>query len=188
MKSLRVLALSATLASAALAALPASAQTAAPAGDAQKLALAQKIATLSKLEGLVLQRMVQAPALNAVEQSRIALQGRVPEDKQKETMKAIANDVQDWVEQVTPTVREAALKDTQVTIVPMLVKNFSVEELQQIVAILESPVRLKFEAMVPDMTRALGNKVAADIGAQMNPKLTALTEKVGTKMRNAAGQ
>jgi hypothetical protein len=163
--------------------LPALAQSA----DAQKQQLAQKIVTLWKPELLVM-TMVQRPAVEAVQQSKIKLQGTIDDAKLNATMAAIQKDAQSFVDQVTPIALASAQKADTDLVVPMLVKEFSVEELQQIVALLESPVRAKFDGFMPRAQKAIGDRVAADAGPKINPKLKELTESVGTKLRHAAGQ
>jgi hypothetical protein len=155
--------------------------------DAQKQKLAQRVVELWKPERVVA-AMVQQPAISAMDQSRIALQGRVDANRQAATLKDIASDVQKYVDEATPIALEAAKKEGQQVVVPLLMKEFSVEELQQIVTMLESPVRAKFDVAMPRLEKALGEKVAADVGPQIDPKLKAMTEAVGTKLRHAAGQ
>lgn len=130
--------------------------------------------------------MVQRPALDAMNQSRIALQGRVSAQKQEATLKDIATDVQKYVDEATPIVRDNATKLKAQVIGPLLTKNFSEEELKQLVAFLESPVKRKFEQLVPEMERAYGEKIAEQSRAQIDPRLQEMTKAVGLKLRAAS--
>lgn len=130
--------------------------------------------------------MVQRPALDAMNQSRIALQGRVSAQKQEATLKDIATDVQKYVDEATPIVRDNATKLKAQVIGPLLAKNFSEEELKQLVAFLESPVKKKFEHLVPEMERAYGEKIAEQSRTQIDPKLQEMTKAVGLKLRAAS--
>jgi hypothetical protein len=161
---------------ACLAALPAHAD--------EKEKLVQKVLTLWHIEDEAIV-MVQRPAADAVNQSRIALQGRVSGPKQEAALKDIAVDVQKYIDEATPIVRDNALKAKGPTLTPLLMQNFSEEELRQLVALLESPVKKKFEGLVPKFERAFGEKIAADSRAAVDPKLAAMTQSVGLKLRAA---
>ncbi len=129
--------------------------------------------------------MVQRPAASAMQQARIALQGRVSAEKRDATLKDIAVDIQKYVDEATPIAREAAHKQVAATVVPMLQQQFTEDELRQLAALLESPVKKKFEQLIPQMERALGEKVAAESHAQIDPKLQTMTQAVGMKLRTA---
>jgi uncharacterized protein len=176
MKFQRTLVSLALAATACLATLPAHAD--------EKEKLVQKVLTLWHIEDEAIV-MVQRPAADAVNQSRIALQGRVSAAKQESTMKEIAVDVQKYIDEATPIVRDNALKVKAPTLTPLLMQNFSEDELRQLVALLESPVKKKFEGLVPKFERAFGEKIAADSRAAVDPKLAAMTQSVGLKLRAA---
>lgn len=129
--------------------------------------------------------MVQRPAADALQQARIALQGRVSATKQEATLKDIAVDVQKYVDEATPIARAAATRLKTPTLGPLLAQNFNEEELRQLIALLESPVKRKFEGLVPQLERAYGQKIAAESSAAIDPKLKALTQNVGLKLRAA---
>jgi hypothetical protein len=46
-------------------------------------------------------------------------------------------------------------------------------------------VKKKFEAMLPEMQKTLGEGVAADTRAVIDPKLQGLKEKIGLRLRAA---
>jgi hypothetical protein len=46
-------------------------------------------------------------------------------------------------------------------------------------------VRAKFEALAPEIQKALGENVAKANQAQVNPKLAALQNKIGLRLRAA---
>jgi hypothetical protein len=162
------------------ASMPVAAQTS---GDA-KAKLVEHILTLWHPEDVVIV-MVQRPAADAMQQARIALQGRVTAERKDAALKAIAVDVQKYIDEATPIAKESAKRQLQQTVAPMLMKEFSEDELKQIVAFLESPVKKKFDQMMPQMERALGEKVAEESRPQIDPKLKELTKSVGLKLRGA---
>jgi hypothetical protein len=164
--------------------LAAGAAAAQPAGD-EKQKLVQHALSLWHVEETAI-AMVQRPALDALQQSRIALQGRVSAQKQEATLKDIATDVQKYVDEATPVVRDNATRLKAQVIGPLLAQNFSEEELKQLVAFLESPVKKKFEQLVPQIERAYGEKIAEQSRPQVDPKLQAMTQAVGLKLRAAS--
>ncbi len=150
--------------------------------DKQKLV--QRVLALWHLEDSAVV-MVQRPAADAMQQARIALQGRVSAAKQEATLRDIATDLQKYVDEATPTVRDSATRLKAPTLAPLLAQNFSDDELRQLIALLESPVKKKFEQLVPQLERAFGERLAAESRAAIDPKLQAMTQNVGLKLRAA---
>ncbi len=158
------------------------------AGDAKpsegKARLIERVLTLWHPEELAIV-MVQRPAADALQQARIALQGRVSAEKRDATIKDMASDVQKYLDEATPVARENAKRAMATTVVPLLSQHFSEDELKQLITLLESPLKKKFEQLLPQMERALGEKVAQDSRAAIDPKLQAMTHAVGLKLRGA---
>lgn len=161
-----------------------SAAQAQPAIDARQ-PLVDKLLTLWHVEDVAVV-MVQRPAASAMEQARIALQGRVSAEKRERTLKDISSDVQTYVDEASPLARASAQRLIKPTLSPLLLQQFNEDELRQIIALLESPVKKKFEKLAPELERTLGERVAADSGAAINPKLHAMTQAVGMKLRAAS--
>jgi hypothetical protein len=101
-------------------------------------------------------------------------------------MRDITNDAKKFIDETSPVVLGSAKKLVPSTVAPLLADRFSEEELVQIIAILESPVRQKFEAMMPEMQKALGEKLAADTRPVIDPKLQDLRQRIGLRLRTAA--
>lgn len=152
--------------------------------SAEKQKLIDRVLTLWKVEDAAV-IMVQRPAADAMQQAGIALQGRVSAEKHKATMKDIATDVQKYIDEATPIVKTNATKLKTPTIGPLLAQNFSEEELRQLIALLESPVKKKFETLLPQFEKAYGEKIAAESRASIDPKLQKMTQDVGLKLRAA---
>jgi hypothetical protein len=131
-------------------------------------------------------RMVQRPAAGAMEQASIALQGRVTQAKREATLKDISTDVQKYIDEATPIARNTALRLKEPVLAPLLAQNFSDDELRQLIVLLQSPVKKKFEQLLPEFDKTFGERVAAESHTQIDPKLKTLTEAVGTKLRAAA--
>jgi DNA-binding TFAR19-related protein (PDSD5 family) len=158
---------------------------AAAAVSPEKQKLIDQVLDLWHIEEVAI-TMAQRPAASALEQSRIALQGRVSAEKQEATLKEIAKDVQKYVDEATPIARDNAMRLKKPVLEPLLAQNFSDDELRQLIALLQSPVKKKFEQLLPSFEKAFGEKVAVQGAPQINPKIKALNEAVGVKLRAAA--
>jgi len=157
-----------------------------PAPDAEKQKAIDRILANVHPENGVIQAL-QRPAIEAMQKSMIAMQTQhVPKERMDKAMKDIAADVQHYVEISTPVVTASAKKLTNQTVGPLLAQNFSADELRQLAAIFESPVKAKFDKLIPQLEVAVGDKVTADVGPAINKNIQALTESVGTKLRIAA--
>lgn len=131
------------------------------------------------------QSMLQAPVGDAVQQARAMLQGRAAPEKRDAAMTDVVGEAKKFMDEAAPLVRASAQKLIPVTVAPLLAERFSEDELGQMVAILQSPVKRKFEAMLPEMQKALGEGVAADTRAEIDPKLQGLKERIGLRLRAA---
>jgi len=156
-----------------------------PAPDAEKQKAIDRILANVHPENGVIQAL-QRPAIEAMQKSMIAMQTQhVPKERMDKAMKEIAADVQHYVEISTPVVTASARKLTNQTVGPILAQNFSADELRQLAAIFESPVKAKFDKLIPQLEVAVGDKVTVDVGPAINKNIQALTESVGTKLRIA---
>jgi uncharacterized protein len=131
------------------------------------------------------QTMLQEPVTAAVQQARAVLQGRASADRRDAAMRDITDDARRFMQEATPVVNKSTAKVAPATVAPLLSERFTEEELRQIIAILESPVKSKFEALVPEMQKAVGEKVAADTREAIDPKLKDLTQRIGLRLRTA---
>lgn len=129
--------------------------------------------------------MLQESVADAVTQARVMLQGRAPEDKREAAMHDISEDAKKFLSEAVPVVKISAQKLVSSTVEPLLAERFTEDELRQIIAILESPVKRKFSEMIPEMQKALGTKVASDTHAVIDPKLQDLRQKIGLRLRVA---
>ena len=159
------------------------AQAATP--DDEKKVLAQKVLSLWHIEDKAIE-MAQKPAQAAISGARSGLQGRLTAAQQDAVMKDITKDVQKYVDEATPLAKSAAQKVKEPILTPLLLQNFSVEELRQLVTFFESPVKKKFEGLVPDFNKAYLEKVSETGLPAIQPKIDILTKEVGLKMRTAA--
>jgi uncharacterized protein len=180
-RTFHTLALAALLGAASLA----HAQSA-PAADADKQKLIDQILTVWHPENSVI-LAVQRPGAEALEKSRIALQqAHLTQAKIDAAMKDISTDVEKYVTTVTPIATASARKNLSSTVVPLLAQNFSVDELKQLLALLQSPVRAKFEGLIPKLNEAVGKKVQEEAGPEINKQIQTMMQSASTKLRIAA--
>ncbi|MTW05019.1 DUF2059 domain-containing protein [Duganella ginsengisoli] len=172
------------------AATPAAAgATAAPAAAAgaippSKQALIDKLLDLWHMENVGL-NMLQVPVSDAVTQAKAVLQGRATDAKRDAAMSEVVTEARKFMEDTVPTVKTSAQKLMPTKVAPLLAERFSEDELKQMIAILESPVKAKFEALLPELQKSLGEAVAADSGPVINPKLQDLKQRIGMRLRAA---
>jgi hypothetical protein len=92
------------------------------------------------------------------------------------------------LDEATPFLRDRALKLAPSTVGPVLEEKFSEDELKQVIAWFESPVKKKYESFGPDLQSALVQKLLAEGGPVLDPKLTALQQKIGNTLRSAGAE
>lgn len=169
-----------------LAAACAGAHAAAPTSPVSpaKQALVDQVLKLWNIDSIG-QSMLQVPVADAVQQARAMLQGRAAADKRDAALSDIVGEAKQFMAEATPITRASADKLIPTTIAPLLAERYTEDELRQLIAILESPVKKKFETMLPEMQKTLGESVAADTRAVIDPKLQGLKEKIGLRLRAA---
>ncbi|MFI4939992.1 MAG: DUF2059 domain-containing protein [Burkholderiales bacterium] len=130
---------------------------------------------------------LQESVVESVRKANSLLMGRVSAERRDAAMKDINEDAKKFMDEATPVVRASAKKFIPTVVVPLLAEKFNNDELRQIIAMLESPVKSKFEAAIPVMQQALGEKIAADSAAKINPKLEEFKQQVAKRMHTATG-
>jgi len=154
---------------------------------AEKQAPVKRVLAKMALDSVGMQ-MLQAPVAEMVRQSRVVITSRVPTEKQEAAMKDVTDEANKFIEQEAPSLRASTQAVVQASVAPLLAQKFSTEELKQLADILESPLLAKFESLVPEMKRTVGENVAKANAAQIQPKMTELQNRVGLRLRTAVGQ
>lgn len=153
----------------------------------EKQALVQHVVDKLALESVGLQ-MLQAPVADMLQQSRVLIQTRVPADKQEAAMKDVTAEAGKFMEEEMPLLRASTQAIVRSDVAPMLAQKFSTDELKQLAALMDSPVLAKFETLVPEMRRTVGENLAKANQAQIKPKMTELQNRVGLRLRAAVAQ
>jgi regulator of PEP synthase PpsR (kinase-PPPase family) len=129
--------------------------------------------------------MLREPVDNALRQARAALQARTTPEKRDEALKDIDGYGKDLLEKLLPQVISKAKELTQTTVVPILSEKMTEDDLRQMISILESPAKTKFEALIPEMQKALGKKLGEEQGKEIKPQMEELQQRIGKRMREA---
>jgi len=131
---------------------------------------------------------LQAIVINGVEQAKIGLEQRLPADKMQPVMADIGGIAHKTMDEVEPTVRDAGVKLAPSVIGPLLREKFTDEELRQLIALLDSPVRKKYEALLPQIQQAIGQAVTEQTHAQVTPKLQDMGKQISARIAQALTQ
>ena len=144
-----------------------------------KKELVQKVLLLQQpMIETISRSLVERPAGQLMQAAGQALQTQVPPEKREAVGKAIEADVKKYVEEATPLLRERAIKLAPSTFGVGLEEKFSEAELKQLIAWLESPVNKKFQQLGPEMQNNFVQKLAAEAGPLLDPKMQALQQKL----------
>jgi hypothetical protein len=159
-----------------------------PASSAAKKELAARIVKLQQpgIDNLSKQ-LVEQPAMQMLQQAGIAIQQRVAADRRQAVAADIQADARKYAEEMGPIARDKATKLAPGILQPMLEEKFTEDELKQLIAIIESPVNRKYQALGPEMQRALAQKLVEDMKPAIEPKLRALNQSIGARLQPAAG-
>jgi hypothetical protein len=132
--------------------------------------------------------IAERPVMQLMQQAGHALQTQVPADKREATAKSLQADAQKFADEAVPLVRERALKLAPTTVGAVMEEKFNEDELKQLIAWFESPLKKKYEQLGPDMQNAMVKQLVADAGPLLDPKLRALQDKMSNTLRTAAGE
>ncbi len=177
MKALWSLLLAAGL---SITALPAAAQAAA---TPSKKELVAKVLELTQ-PGIeqVARSLVEQPAAQMLQAAGRVVGQRVPEAKREAVAAEIKADVQKYLDETIPLLRDRAIKLAPSTLGATLEEKFTAEELQQFVAWLESPVNKKYQQLAPQMQGQFAQKLVAETRGLVEPKLKALDATISKRL------
>ena len=182
-----LLAALALAASAAQAQAPASAPPPPSPSTPAKKELAQKVLQLQQGAIEAISRgVVERPVVQLAQAAGTALQTQVPADKREAVGKSVDADLRKFIDESVPMLRERALKLAPSVFGSALEEKFSEDELRQLIAWLESPVNKKFQQTFPDVQAGFTQKLMAEAGPLLDPKLRALQQKLRTTFAAAA--
>ena len=120
------------------------------------------------------QVIAERPALQMRQQAGVVLQTRVAPEKREAVAKDLQADLKKYADEVVPLMQQQAIKLAPSTVGVMLADKFTEDELKQLIAIMESPVNLKYQQMGNEMQKSLADKLMADMKPTVEPKVKAL--------------
>ena len=152
-----------------------------------KKEMAQKVLQLQQGAIEAISRgVVERPVAQLAQAAGSALQTQVPADKREAVGKSVDADLRKFIDESVPMLRERALKLAPSVFGSVLEEKFSEDELRQLIAWLESPVNKKFQQTFPDVQAGFTQKLMAEAGPLLDPKLRALQQKLRTTFAAAA--
>ena len=167
----------ATLAHAQSSAPAATPTPSAPSSPAKKELVAKAIALQQPIFENMAREVVMRPAVQMGQAAGNALQN-VPQDKREAMGKSIDADIRKYVDESYPLLKDRAIKLAPTTIGPLLEEKMSEDELKQLVTWLDSAAAKKYQAIGGDLQQAMGQKLIAEAGPLLTPKLQALEGKI----------
>jgi hypothetical protein len=136
---------------------------------------------------LLARTLAEQPAAELMARAGPALAQRVPQDKQEAVAKDIQADAKKYIDETVPLVRDRALKLAPTTVGTLLEEKFSEEELKQVLAMMQSPVYVKFQSLGGDMQKVLTDKLVEETRGVVEPKVRAMEESIARRLGVTAG-
>jgi hypothetical protein len=148
-----------------------------------KKALAQRIAALqtSAVENMS-RHLVERPAAQVWQAAQQHIAATVPPEQREALTAQVKADIQLYVNETTPKVRERAMKMAPNLIAQSLEAKLSEEELRQLLTWLESTAHKKYQSLAAEMQDSLGQKLVSEAAVIVDPRLKALDQKVRAKL------
>ncbi|MEP6876328.1 MAG: hypothetical protein ABI887_18380 [Burkholderiales bacterium] len=174
MKSLIAAAL---LASAAIAHAQTAASAPAPSSPAKKELVAKALTLQQPIFESIAREVVMRPALQIGQAAGNAMQN-VPPEKREALSKSIDADIRKYIDDAFALLRERAIKLAPSTVGPIIEEKMTEDELKQLVTWLDSSAAKKYQQIGGDLQQAMGQKLVAEAGPLLTPKVQALEAKV----------
>lgn len=154
----------------------------APVPEVEKKELIDKLLTLQRglIEGIA-DGLLQQPVNQLLQQAHTALQSRVAPEKRDNLNKSVREDIQKFLDEATPLVRNKAILAAPSTLGSLLEEKFSPDELKQLIAIIESPVNRKLNEMGPEMQQRLTEKIISDARPEIELQIRNLQNRLAKR-------
>ena len=134
---------------------------------------------------LLARNIAEGPAVQMGQQANLMLR-RLPPEQRESVGKGMQADLDKYVSETVPLVRERSIALAPSSIGKVLDEKFSETELRQVIALLESPIHRKFSEQSFVMQRALQEKLVADTRSTVEPKLKSLDQSWIKRFQDAA--
>jgi len=130
--------------------------------------------------------VVEQPALQFLQQAAPMIQNNVPADKREAVAKDIQANAKKYAEETYALTRDKGVKAAQAGLAPVLEQKFTEEDLKTLIAWMESPTAKKYRAVQPEMTKAVNDKLVAELRPIIEPKAQALGQSFSKRLTAAA--
>lgn len=147
--------------------------------SASKKELVQKLMQLQQPEiEQVARSLAERPAAQLMQSAAEYMQVKMPPDQRGAAQKRIEADVKKYVDEVTPLLRERAMKLAPSSIGAIYEEQFSEAELKELIAWFSSPTNHKFQQVGAEMQSAFVQKLVTESQPLTRPRLVALDGKI----------
>jgi hypothetical protein len=119
-------------------------------------------------------QLVEQPAVQLLQRAGTVVQSRMPADQHQAIAEELRGDVREYVASTYPGVRDRAAALAPTTIGPLLEQKMTEAELREVLGVFQSPAWRKFQELAPDMQKALGERLVAEVKPQVETSLKAL--------------
>jgi hypothetical protein len=154
-------------------------------GNAKKELVARLLQSQQAgIEGIA-RGIAERPAVQMMQAAGQVL-GQMPPERREAAAKAVDAEIRKFVDEAAPLLRERAVRLAPSTYGAALEEKFSEDELRQLLAWFESPVNKKFQQTLPELQNGFVQKLIADAGPVIDPKLQALQERVRVALGGSA--
>ena len=126
--------------------------------------------------------MVEQPAAQAAQQARVLIQRHVPADRREAVANDMQADLRQYVEEMTPGMRERANRLAPATMGVLLEERLNEAELREVITILESPAFRKYQSMFGEMQRSLVEKLTVEAKPVLEPRLRTLSQTLQQRL------
>lgn len=127
-------------------------------------------------------QLVEQPAVQLLQRAAALVRRNVAADQQQAMGQALQGDVRKYADETFPVVRDRARALAPASVGPVMAENLSEAELQEVLAVFKSEAWRKFQGLAPEMQKALGEKLVADVKPQMEIKLKALDQTMAKRL------
>ncbi len=118
--------------------------------------------------------IVERPAVQMMQAAAATMQVQVPPSRREAVAKTVDAEIRKFVDEATPLLAARAVKVAPAAYGNLIEEKFSEDELRQLIAWLESPVNRKFQQQLPELQGAFTQKLLAEAGPMLEPRLKAL--------------
>ena len=129
--------------------------------------------------------VLQKTGAEVIRNAKLSLNGRFTPQEQDVVMEKVIADVDLYLDKTTPLVLSRAESVKPGVLLPFLQENFDQDELVELISIMESPVRSKFQKLLPDIQSQYMKDVVTQSSELVKPELESLMKNVNATLTDA---